>query len=174
MRILAVLVPAASLLGACATTNITSSANPSHADVANWADYASLPVELHGVVPGRTKAELASLFPAYHPPQYAALGALPPSDSGRRMVLFVNPVAPLDTDTLCAGRGHFERGVQQGGSAFVEGALCEGTRVISTASARVLTQDMTPKELAYNFAIIRDQLYQTLFPGANNPGRYYD
>ena len=170
---LRVLLPAAALLGGCASTTISSSANPSRAPASDWSDYATLPVELHGVVPGRSKAELAALFPPYHQPQYAALGDLPAANTGRRMVLFVNPATLPPTSDLCEGRGQFQRGVQPGESAYVTGALCDGTRVISTASGYVLTANMNPKDLAYNFKIIRDQLYQSLFPGANDPSRYY-
>jgi hypothetical protein len=174
LSILRTVVPAAVLLGGCALTTVTSSSNPSRAAASAWADYDTLPVELHGVVPGETKAQLAALFPPYHAPQYAALGDLPRADTGRRMVLFVNPVAALPRAELCEGRGRFERAVQQGRSAYVQGALCDGGRVISTASGYVLTRDMTPKELSHDFATIRDQLYQSLFPGANNPDMYFN
>jgi hypothetical protein len=54
----------------------------------------------------------------------------------------------------------------------VVGALCDGPKVISTASAYILDKDQTPQGLAYNFRMIRDQLYQSLFPHANDPMRY--
>jgi len=162
-------------LGGCtAPTTILSSANPSRAPAAAWADYQSLPVELHGAAPGHDKAELASLFPAYHAAQYAALGGLPATGPQRRIVLYVNPAYRPGPSQLCDGAAHFPRGTQDGQSAYVVGALCDGTRLITVASANILVKSKAPADLAYNFTIIRDQLYQSLFPGANDPDRYYE
>jgi hypothetical protein len=172
---LSIVLPTVLLLGGCAaSTTVLSSANPSRASPDDWADYETLPVDVHGVVPGRSKAELAALFPPYNAPQYAAVGALPAASSGRRMVLYVNPAPTMPTNDLCDGRQHIQRGPQQGESAYVVGALCDGPKVISTASAYILDKDQTPQGLAYNFRMIRYQLYQSLFPGANDPMRYYN
>jgi hypothetical protein len=168
-------VPAAVMLGGCTSpTTLLTSANPSRAPASEWADYQGLPTQVHGVAPGFSKADLSSLFPAYHPPQYAALGALPAADTQRRMVLFVNPAFAPAQSQLCDGAPHFPRGEQNGVSADVVGALCDGTHLITTASAKILTKNESPTELAYNFNIVRDQLYQSLFPGANDPDRYYE
>jgi hypothetical protein len=170
----AIAFPALLLLGGCAGSNtVLSSANPSRVPASDWADYASLPVAVRGVVPGRSKAQLAAVFPAYHAAQYASLGGLPPAEE-RRMVLFVNPADHLADEGLCNGRSDFRRGGQDGDSAFVVGALCDGSRVITRATAYILTKDQSPQALAYNFNIIRDQLYQSLFPGANDPNKYFE
>jgi hypothetical protein len=166
--------PALLLLGGCtATTTVLSSVNPSRVPAADWTDYRSLPVAVRGVVPGRTKPQLAAIFPAYHQAQYASLTDLPVSNEERRTVLFVNPADPLAEDNLCNGASGFRRGAQEGDSAFVVGALCDGPREITRATAFILTKDQSPRDLANNFNTIRDQLYQSLFPGANNPGKYY-
>jgi len=173
-RLWPIAIPAALLLGGCTSgTTVLSTANPSRAPASDWADYDSLPVDVHGTAPGRSKADLAAMFRAYHPAQYASIGELPPSPE-RRMVLVVNPANTISAGALCDGRAHYPRGVQQGDSAYVTGALCDGQKVISTASAYILTKDQSPRDLAYNFNMIRDQLYQSLFPGANDPDRYYE
>ena len=162
------------LLGGCTSpTTVLTSANPSRVPASDWADYDSLPVALRGVIPGRTKAELAAIFPAYHAPRYASLGDLPATD-GRRMALYVNPANNLDENGLCNGGSGFVRGPQVGESAYVVGALCDGPRVITRASAYILTKDQNASELAGNFETIRGQLYQSLYPGANDPDRYYE
>jgi hypothetical protein len=166
-------VPAILLLGGCASTTVTGSSDPSGAPASAWADYDRLPVELHGTVQGHTKAELAALFPADHRPEYAVLGDLPPAP-GRRMVLYVNPAQMPPQSELCSNSHAFRRGPQAGGSAFATGALCDGPKVISVASAYVLTRDQSPQGLAYNFSSVRDQLYLSLFPGATDPDRYFN
>jgi hypothetical protein len=167
-----IVAPALLLLGACGTT-ITASADPSAAPASAWADYRRLPVELHGAVPGHTQAQLAASFAAYHAPQYASLDGVASVGASRRVVLFVNPSATPQDGSLCDGGALFQPGTQTGRSATVTGALCDGTRVISTASGYILTRDQTAAGVATNLNIIRDQLYQSLFPGANDPGRYY-
>jgi hypothetical protein len=162
-------------LGGCtAPTTILSNANPSRAPAAAWEDYQSLPVDVHGAAPGHSKAELAALFPRYQTAHYAALGGLPPARPQRRMVLYVNPAYMPGPSQLCDGAAHFPRGTQDGQSAYVVGALCDGTRLITVASAKILVESQDPTDLSYNFNIIRDQLYQSLFPGANDPDRYYE
>jgi hypothetical protein len=174
-RLAALALPALFLLGGCsAPTTVLSSANPSRLPASDWTDYASLPVAVRGVVPGRTKAQLAAVFPSYHTTQYASLGDLPASTAERRMVLYVNPADHLADEGLCDGRSGFRRGGQDGNSAFVVGALCDGSRVVTRATAYILTKDQSSSELAYNFGTIRDQLYQSLFPGANDPGKYFE
>jgi len=173
-HIAAVALPALLLLGGCASpTTVLSSANPSRLPASDWTDYASLPVAVRGVVPGRTKAQLAAVFPAYQTAQYASLGNLPSTEE-RRMVLYVNPADHLADEGLCNGRSDFRRGGQDGNSAFVVGALCDGTHVVTRATAYILTKDQSSSELAYNFRMIRDQLYQSLIPGSNDPGRYFE
>lgn len=168
-------VAAAFALGACtAPTTVLSNANPSRAPAAEWADYQTLPVDVHGTAPGYSKENLAALFPPYHPAQYAALGEIPAAVTQRHMVLYVNPAYTPKSSQLCDGAAHFPRGAQTGQSAFVAGALCDGARLITMASAKILTKNQDPTELVYNFNIIRDQLYQSLFPGANDPDRYYE
>jgi hypothetical protein len=162
-------------LGGCtAPTTILSNANPSGAPATAWEDYQSLPTDVHGAAPGHDKAELAALFPAYHPAHYAALGGLPATGLQRRMVLYINPAYRPGPSQLCDGAAHFPRGKQDGQSAYVVGALCDGTRLITVASAKILVESQDPADLAHNFTIIRDQLYQSLFPGANDPYRYYE
>ena len=171
---LALALPALFALGGCAaSTTVLSSANPSRAPASDWSDYRSLPVAVRGVVPGESKAQLAAIFPQYHQAQFASLGNVA-APEGRRMVLYVNPAENLADDGLCNGGSGFTRGAQVGDSAYVVGALCDGPRVITRSTAYILTKDMTPQNLAHNFNTIRDQLYQSLFPGANNPAKYFE
>ncbi len=173
--ILPIEVAVAFALGGCmAPTTILTSANPSRAPASAWADYQMLPVDVHGAAPGHSKADIAALFPAFRPAQYAALGELPVTAARRYMALYVNPAYTPDRSQLCNGAAHFPRGMQEGASAYVVGALCDGTRLITVASAKILTEHTDPAQLAYNFNIIRDQLYQSLFPGANDPDRYFE
>jgi hypothetical protein len=168
-------VAAAFALGGCTLpTTVLNNANPSRAPAAEWADYQTLPVDVHGTAPGYSKESLAALFPPYHPPQYASLGEAAAVGTQRHMVLYVNPAYTPGPSQLCDGAAHFPRGTQHGQSAYVAGALCDGTRLITLASAKILTKNQNQTELIYNFNIIRDQLYQSLFPGANDPDRYYE
>ena len=127
---------------------------------------------VRGVVPGHSKAELVALFPAYHAPQYASLGAVAAAD--RHMALYVNPANALSLDNLCNPKAGFHRGPQHGDTAYVVGALCEGGTVVSRATARIRAHDDSSPELASNFRVIQDQLYQSLYPGANDPDRYFE
>ena len=171
---LKIAVPALMLLGGCeAATTVTGSVNPSRAQPAAWADYDQLPVELHGVIPNRTKPQLAALFPPAPRRQVAALGDVPVDGGTRRMVLYVNPASLPAPADLCSNGAAFRRGAQQGESAHVTGALCDGNRLITRASGRVLTADQSDAGLRKDFQIIRDQLYQSLYFGANTTYRYY-
>jgi len=171
---LALAFPALLALGGCAaSTTVLSSANPSRAPATDWSDYRSLPVAVRGVVPGESKAQLAAIFPQYHEAQYASLGNVAAPEA-RRMVLYVNPAQPLADNGLCNGGAGFTRGAQVGDSAYVVGALCDGPKVITRSTAYILTKDMNQQNLAYNFNTIRDQLYQSLFPGANSSGKYFE
>ncbi len=162
------------VLGGCASTTIlTSSRDITRTDAASWTDYASLPVEMHGMVPGHSHMELASLFPKMAAPQYAALGALPLSNGGRHIVMYLNPSAmPADT-ALCGDSADFQAGDQHGKSAYVVGALCDGNDVVTRATARVLTAGSTPEQLAHNLDNVRIQLFYSLTPGSNHPYELY-
>jgi hypothetical protein len=133
-------VAAAFALGGCTLpTTVLSNANPSRAPAAEWADYQTLPVDVHGTAPGYSKENLAALFPPYHPAQYAALGEIPAAATHRHMVLYVNPAYPPSQSQICDGAAHFPRGTQDGQSAYVAGALCDGARLITMASAKGLS-----------------------------------
>ena len=167
-------LPALLLLSGCeAATTVTGSVNPSRAQPSAWADYNQLPVELHGVIPNRTKPQLAALFPPAPLQQVVALGPVPVDAYPRRIVLYVNPAALPAPDDLCSNGAAFRRGGQHGESAQVTGALCDGKRLISRASGYVLTENQSDDGLRKDFQIIRDQLYQSLFFGANSTNRYY-
>ncbi len=160
------------LLGGCASTNILSSANPSRASPSAWADAESLPVELHGSVPGVAPGELSAMFPRARPSQIASLGMPALPDAGRRIVLYLNPAQVAAPADLCSGAGAFQPGRQDGRSAYVVGALCDGRWVITRATANILTRGATPAQLRQNFDVLRVQLWQSLTPGNNNPELY--
>ncbi len=172
-HLVAALLCSGALCGCASTTILTSSRDTTRTDASSWADYASLPVEVHGTVPGYTHVELATLFPKMATPQYASLGSLPLSNGGRHMVMYLNPQqVPSDT-ALCSDSAAFQPGSQQGRSATVVGALCDGNDVVTRATARVLTEGSSPEQLAHNLDNVRIQLFYSLTPGSNHPYELY-
>ena len=167
------LVSSLVLLSCCSTT-LTYSANPSRANPEQWADYDSLPVELHGGVPGHDNAALSSLFAAPPPRQLASLDGLPISNGGRHIVIYINASALPAPPELCRESDAFQPGTQRGRRAAVTGALCDGGALITTASGYVLSAGQSSTQMRRNLRIITDQLYLSLFQGANNPMRYFN
>jgi hypothetical protein len=162
------------LLGGCASTTILSSArDTSRTDAALWSDYASLPVEVHGTIPGHSRAELAAVFPKMDSPQYASLGDLPLSNGGRHIVMYINPSQVPADGALCSDTADFRSGQQDGKSAYVVGALCDGDDVVTRVAARVLTAGSTPEQLTHNLDTVRIQLFYSLTPGSNHPYELY-
>ncbi len=161
------------LLGGCASTTIMSSNNPSRAKPSAWTDYASLPVQARGVIAGHSKADLLALIPNQYPQQVASLDALPPSIGSRHIVMYFNPADAPPADALCSGGSAFRRGVQQGESAHVVAALCDGNTEITRLNARILTQNLTPAQLTAQFDMLKNQLWQSLTPGNNHPEQLY-
>ncbi len=161
------------LLGGCASTTILSSNNPSRAQPSAWTDFASLPVQARGVIAGHSKADLLSLFPNQYPQQVASLGALPASIGSRHIVMYFNPAGVPASDALCSGGSDFRRGVQDGESAHVVAALCDGNTEITRLNARILTQNLTPAQLTVQFDMLKTQLWQSLTPGNNHPEQLY-
>ena len=157
------IVPSILLLGGCATTTITSSANPSRDRQRLWRDYASLPVIILGSSPEHSHAELASMYPP---------APMPYTDDGRHIVLYLNAAALPPQADLCSNMDAFQPGTQTGESASVTGAMCDGKTVVTTATGRVLTQTKTTRWLRKDFETIRDQLYQSLVPGSNDPTKF--
>ena len=162
------------VLGGCASTTIlTSSRDTTRTDASSWSDYASLPVQIHGTVPGHSHVALAALFPRSVMPQYASLGALPLSNGGRHIVMYLNPAQTPSDTALCSDSADFQPGAQPGKSAYVVGALCDGYDVVTRATARVLTAGSTPTQLAHNLDNVRIQLFYSLTPGSNHPYELY-
>lgn len=156
-------LPALSLVSGCASTGIVSSSNPSRDAPRAWRDYDQLPVRILGSIPGKSQAELASLFPSA--PESTA-------DSGRHIVFYVNASQLPAKSNLCSDPESFRAGSQAGDLASVTGALCDGQREVTRASGNVRSVDQSPRWLFKNFDLIRYQLYQALYPGANNPASY--
>jgi hypothetical protein len=161
------------LLSGCASTTIVSSNNPSRAQPAAWTDYASLPVQARGVIAGHSKADLLALFPRQYPQQVASLDALPPSIGTRHIVMYFNPAGVPDASALCSGSSAFRRGAQDGKSAHVVAALCDGNTEITRLDARLLTEGLTPAQLTGQFDMLKNQLWQSLTPGNNHPEQLY-
>jgi hypothetical protein len=154
------LLAATLLLGGCAATTITASSNPSRDPAWAWADYAVLPVTVLGSAGNHSQASLSSLFPA------APSGA---GGEGRHIVMYVNASALPPATRLCSDTSGFHPGAQNGDAANVTGAMCNGSAVVTTSTGRVLTHVQSARWLKHDFDVIRDQLYQSLFPGANDP-----
>ena len=157
---LAVTVPLAAALGGCAETTVISSSNPSRDRPSGWRDFNTLPVVILGDVADHPHAELASLYPA-------PAGSLP--DGGRHVVMYVNADRMPAKPALCADGAHFTPGVQAGNTARVTAALCDGNNEITRASGKVVTAGQSPRWLRKGFDVVRNQLFQSLYPGTNNP-----
>ena len=156
-------LPLMLLLAGCATTTITSSANPSHDRARAWRDYKDLPVTVLGSAPGWSQEQLVTVLST-------SPGAS--NGEGRHIVMYVNPSQLPARDALCSQTETFRPGTQDGQSANVTGAMCDGTMVVTMATGRVLTAVNSPRWIKKDFDTIRDQLYQSLYPGANNPSKF--
>lgn len=167
MRLAAIAIetvfPAILLLGGCAPTTITSSSNPSRDPQRLWRDYTSLPVIILGNSPQHSHDQLAAMYPAAQTPY---------NDNGRHIVFYLNAAALPQQADLCSDMEAFQAGTQTGESASVTGAMCDGKTVVTTATGRVLTQTKTARWLRKDFDTIRDQLYQSLVPGSNDPTKF--
>ncbi len=147
-------------LAGCANTTVLSSNNPSRDAPRHWRDYASLPIKVLGSVPGRSQDQLASLFPA------APTSSI---EGSRHIVMYVNAARLPAKPDLCSDDAAFQPGGQTGATANVTDALCDGGREITRANGTVVTARESPRGLVQGFGVIRDQLFQSLYPGANDP-----
>ena len=150
---------AACALAACTTTSVIDSENPSKNRPPQWTDYWSLPVDVHGAVPHLPQPALAALFPTASPAPQAA----------RRVELFLNPASMPPNDALCSRTDLFVPGMQSGAYAFLAGALCNGTAVVTYATAHVLTAGITPDQVRGHLEMMHLQLWQALTYGNNHP-----
>lgn len=165
-------LPALLLLAGCGTT-VVSSRNLSNADPAQWQAAApTLPVELHGTVPGHSETALASLFPQEPELRYASLGpiALPAPD--KRIVLYVNGTQLPAVSKLCSQSELFQPGPQDGHLAHVTAALCDGPAVISTVRGYALSTNQNEQGLQHSFGVIQAGLIDALEPGATDLNQY--
>ena len=157
-RMVLALVAAASM-GACTTTTVIVSENPSKNRPPQWLDYWSLPVEVHGSVPRLRQPELAALF---HAP-------LPEGGNARRVELYLDPARLPPDDVLCSRPDLFLPGGQDGSYAFVAGALCNGKSVVTYATANILTAGLTTGQVQGHLEMMHLQLWQALTYGNNHP-----
>ena len=160
--------------GACSTT-ISGSDKLVSTDEDAWAaKWSSLPVEVHGAVPGAAQAALVQAFPRIRPSEYASLDGAAVSGPGDRIVLYVNASALPATTALCSAPDQFSAGEQTGRRASVTGVLCQGTVVVARADGYALSRGQSAAGLKESFGVIEDQLFDVLQPGANDPDRYYN
>ncbi len=89
----------------------------------------------------------------------AILAALPP----------VALAGCANTTVLSSDDAAFRPGGQSGATADVTHALCDRGREITRVSGTVVTAQESPRGLVQGFDVIRDQLCQSLYPGANDP-----
>lgn len=161
-RILAIAtIPTLALVGGCANTDVLSSSNPSRDPPRAWRDYDRLPIEMFGSITGKSQTELASLFPS-----------APDAQTGRHIVMYVNAAQLPPKPDLCSAPSSFRAGIQTGDAANVTGALCDGSREVTRAMGTVVTTDKSPRWLVKGFDQVRDQLYQSLYPGTNDPSKW--
>ena len=162
------------LAGACSTT-ISGSHRLVSTDADAWAArWSSLPVEVHGTVPGPAQAALAQAFPRYRPSEYASLDGAAVSGPGDRIVLYVNASALPPTKALCNAPDQFSAGEQTGRRASVTGALCQGTVVVARADGYALSRGQSAAGLERSFGVIEGELFDVVQPGGNDPSRYYN
>ena len=154
---IATVLPMILLLVGCASTTILSRTNPSGDDPMSWTDFVTLPVQVLGHTPTHSQSDIAKLFPAFQDQ----------ANSGRHIVLYVNAAKLPSQDNLCSDTSAFQEGAGIGESANVTGALCDGSRIVTTATGVVRTAVPNARWLMRDFAIIRDQLYQSLAPNPN-------
>jgi hypothetical protein len=150
-------------------TVITSATDNSGQQPSHWVYIDQLPVELHGRIGGLSEQQEVVLSAtltnsAFGLSAFGLSGRLPRSRGKKRVVLFVNGWLAAPSSTICDGVSGFQAYKQSGTHAKVDGALCDGKIVISTASGWVLTQSRSTTELASSFRKIRDKLYWTLYP----------
>ncbi len=145
--------------GRCTTTTVLSSENPSKERPPQWTDYWSLPVVVHGAVPQLEPSGLAALYP----------GGTGGQQAGRRVELFINPAQLPTYMELCRRGEAFRPGGQPGGYARVTGALCDGDKVVTYATATILTAGLRPEQLRGHLEIMHLQLWQALTYGNNHP-----
>lgn len=151
------------LVGGCANTTVLSSSNPAREAPNDWRDYDRLPIRIVGSIPGRSQAELASLFPAA-PAQHA--------DRGRHIVMYVNATQLPAKPDLSGNPDAFQAGGQSGDAARVTGALRDGGRDITRASGDVVTAGQSMRWLVKGFDLIRNQFYQSLYSGTNDSAKW--
>ena len=154
-----VALAACAMLAACTNTTVIASENPSKNRPPAWLDYWGLPVEVRGAVPQLQEPALAALF---HAPLPRAAGA-------RRVELFLNPARMPPNSALCSRPDLFVAGAQTGSYAFVAGALCNGTSVVTYATAEILTASLSPEQIRGHLEMMHLQLWQALTYGNNHP-----
>ena len=86
--------------------------------------------------------------------------------------MYVNAAQLPQKLDLCSDPGSFRAGAQHGDAATVTGALCDGGREVTRATGTVVTTDQSPRWLVKGFDQIRNQLYQSLYPGTNDPFKW--
>jgi hypothetical protein len=87
--------------------------------------------------------------------------------------MFLNPVRMPPDERLCEHGIKFSSGSQRGRYAYLIGALCNGSNVVTYAKANILAGGITSQQVASHLEMMRLQLYQALTPGDNHPERLY-
>ena len=160
---------AVSAIASCTNTTIIDSENPSKQRPPAWTDYWTLPVELHGMVPGQRLSDISAFFPRATA-NYAPAGGVQASRSGaRRVVMYINPAGRLDPDGLCDGHAVYVPGSQEGQYAHLTASLCDDGTVVTWATSTMLTGGLSTSQVAGHLEAMRLQLYQALTPGNNHP-----
>ncbi len=146
---------ATTALAGCTTTSIISSENPSKNRPPQWLDYWTLPVHVYGATPRLSQAQLEALYKDDAQP--------------RRVELFVNAANLPPIAGLCSDPGAFTPARQQGAYATLTGALCNGSSVVTYATADILTGGLSPDQVRGHLEMMHLQLWQALTYGNNHP-----
>jgi hypothetical protein len=163
-RVALAMISSTVLLTAC-TSTVLDSSNVSQADPEPWAEaWASLPVDVHGSVPGYSQTELSMLFPSYSNQELASLDNWVPAVGKQRIVLYVNPITLPKLSGLCSQSDMFRPGRQKGRLAEIDAVLCDGTSVISTSTGLALSLDQSRSGIVKSFSAIEDELLYVLYP----------
>lgn len=174
-RILAVIPFALSLFG-CSTTTSSQWAEPddhpgqwSMVDdsVNQWSKkIGSLPIELHGALPGQSSAATATLVPRAVVGADATLiqqngiGLL----ASQRVVFYINEEEVPERSDYCALNKNYKKVPVEKNSVTLRAALCDGPRIVAYARKSVGSSEINNANIGREVADVEHSLTGALYP----------
>jgi len=169
------------LLGACSTRIISSQAlDQTEPDVVDqdavvdmepgvwWARQYSLPVEIHGTMPGHSASETASLAQRTPPPDLKAPSTPSIADRTGRILMYVNPARLPEDDALCVESRHVGHTRQGGSDAGVTVALCDDTKTLAVVHG-VVEADASQSDIKSGLGTLQSALFWDLYKTPYEP-----